>query len=61
MDFDNALKELKKSMHMIPRFAAIPIVVWLGRERGLAISAFFLMLYTLNELHLKDFIRKSFL
>ena len=59
MDVESALVELKrKSIHMIPGFAAIPVVVWLGKAWGLAISALFLVLYTLNELHLKGFIRR---
>jgi len=55
----SALLELKrKSIHMIPGFAAIPVVVWLGKVWGLTISALFLALYTLNELHLKGLIRR---
>ncbi|NPA96275.1 MAG: hypothetical protein GXO32_01575 [Crenarchaeota archaeon] len=55
----DALNELKrKSIHMIPGFAAIPVVVWLGREWGIAISALFLALYSLNELHLKGLIKR---
>jgi len=60
LDVRSALRELKrKSIHMIPGFAAIPIVVWLGRSWGIAISCLFLALYTLNELHLKGFIKRE--
>jgi len=53
------LKEIKrKSIHVIPGFAAIPIVVWLGKYIAIPIAIIFLLLYTLNELYLNGWIRK---
>ncbi len=43
----------RKSIHVIPGFLAIPFIVWLGRPIALAVSAFFLALYGLNELSLR--------
>jgi Dolichol kinase len=46
--------ELKrKSIHVIPGFLAYPVIIWMGRLAGVIISAFFLLLYTLNEISLR--------
>jgi dolichol kinase len=47
----------RKSIHAVPGFLAYPIIVWLGRWPAAAISAFFLALYTLNELSLRGKLR----
>ncbi len=57
--YDEVLREVKrKSIHVIPGFAAIPIVVWLGKVVAIPIALLFLTLYLLNELHLKGLIRR---
>jgi len=43
----------RKSIHMIPGFLAIPVVVWLGNPYATLIAAFFLALYALNEVSLR--------
>ncbi len=59
MDREAVLKEIKrKSIHTIPGFAAIPIVVWLGKIVAIPIAILFLVLYTLNELYLAGLIRR---
>lgn len=51
---DELLKELKrKSIHMIPGFLAIPVIMWAGRFIALVIAVFFFILYTLNEISLR--------
>ncbi len=47
----------RKSIHVIPGFAAVPIVVWLGKLVAVPIALFFLILYTLNELYLKGIVK----
>ncbi len=47
----------RKSIHVIPGFAAIPIVVWLGKHVAIPIAVLFLALYTLNELYLKGIVK----
>ncbi len=47
----------RKSIHVIPGFAALPIVVWLGKHVAVPIALFFLTLYALNELYLKGIVR----
>ncbi|QOJ78769.1 hypothetical protein IG193_08475 [Infirmifilum lucidum] len=43
----------RKSIHAIPGFMAIPVVVWLGNPYATAIACFFLVLYALNEASLR--------
>lgn len=48
------LAEVKrKSIHVIPGFAAIPIVVWMGKIIAVPIALFFFTIYTLHEIVLR--------
>ncbi len=43
----------RKSIHVIPGFAAIPVVVWLGKTIAIPIALFFFTIYTLHEITLR--------
>jgi len=48
------LRELRrKSIHLIPGFCAIPVVVWLGNPVASIIAAFFFAVYALHEAALR--------
>lgn len=47
----------RKSIHTIPGFLAYPVIIYLGKPVALAISAFFLVLYALNEVSLRKGLR----
>jgi len=48
------IKEIKrKSIHLIPGFCAVPVVVWLGNPIATIIAAFFFTIYTLHEAALR--------
>ena len=54
MGREEVIGEIKrKSIHLIPGFMAIPVVVWLGNPYATAIALFFLALYSLHELVLR--------
>ncbi len=43
----------RKSIHVIPGFAAIPVVVWMGKIVAIPIALFFFTIYTLHEIALR--------
>ncbi len=52
--WSGVLVEVKrKSIHVIPGFAAIPIVVWLGKPVALPIASFFFAIYLVHEIALR--------
>ncbi len=51
--WDEVIKEVKrKSIHVIPGFMAIPVVVWGGRLVAIPIAMFFFILYLLHDVSL---------
>jgi len=48
---EDVVREIeRKSIHLIPGFLAVPVVVWLGNPIATAIASFFLAVYALHEL-----------
>jgi len=51
---EEVIREIKrKSIHLIPGFLAIPVVVWLGNPYATLISLFFLAIYAAHEASLR--------
>ncbi|WFO75716.1 hypothetical protein J4526_02270 [Desulfurococcaceae archaeon MEX13E-LK6-19] len=52
--WDEVIREVKrKSIHVIPGFLAIPIIIWIGQYIALIIAIFFFIIYSLNEIMLR--------